>query len=203
MKALGLPLRSIPAVLIPLAVFATSVREARAEAITLSIGSSEGSAESRVRVPVLVEGADQLGPVQLVLRYDPTVLSAGEAKRGALARSGMIYQETPEPGVLRVAMTTDEPITGDGELLAVEFRVVGQPSRRSEIELSNVLAYEWQSLAELLVDTGPGTFTVTGLALPWQHLILIGAGILILGILIGVRMSRRRSLRPTADGGPS
>lgn len=188
----------LPLALLALSSAATSTPARTPEAIVLSVEQAEGTAGSRVTVPIVVEDAERLGPVQFVLKYDPAVLRVEDVGRGSLARAAMVHHELPEPGTLRVALITEGAMDGDGNLVDVEFEVLAS-NQISRLELENARAWEWQSLAELIVDTRAGTFVATG-PLWTSRTGLAVAGLFVMVIVVLLAGRRRRVSAAHASG---
>ena len=163
---------------------------AAADPIRLSFDQAQGAAGTRVKVPLRVKDADQLGPVQLIVKYDAAVLRLETVKPGSLARSAMLHQESPEPGTLRLALITDKAITGDGDLMNIEFTVLGESNASCPLRIPYAQAWEWRSLAQLLVDTQDATFAV---AAPWwaNNWVIAAAIALVLIVLLVCVVSKR------------
>lgn len=184
-------------------IFFCSVLLARAD-VTLKIGDAQGAAGREVEVPITISGSQTVGPIQFMVDYDPRFLEAvadppgAEAKGiafGKVVRGGMVAQNATGGGEWRIAMRSDEPITQDGELLRLRFRVKGKAGDSCTLAFSAAEAWEKESLFAVQVRTQPGTFTVTGGAGSLVSALLGFAVILLViggGIFLLLRFLRRR-----------
>ncbi|MBI5687216.1 MAG: SHOCT domain-containing protein [Verrucomicrobia bacterium] len=166
--------------------------------VTLKVGDARGAPAAEAVVPVLITGSQKVGPIQFMLNYDPRVLEpvADGVVFGKVVSDGMISQNVGSPGELKIALRTDEPITQDGELLRVRFRVKGQQGDSCALTLDAAEAWEKESLFEVRVNTQPGTFTVAGIALPLPLLAAVGGGLILLA-LIALTLAVRRKRVPS------
>ena len=94
------------------------------ERITLTLEIALDQAE--------VYGAD------IVVSYDPTVVSATSASAGNAAQDFLTEGNLSQPGLVRVAMAGAQPITDDGGLLALVFDVVGALGDTSPLQITAI-----------------------------------------------------------------
>ena len=120
---------------------------------------------STVNVPVYLTGAKNVGSLEFVLTYDPTVLEVSDVEAGGLAQGSLFDFGTREPGRLWAGLIDADGISGDGPVAVVAFKVIGPGSSASWLTLENVSTYDASSLLDILTDTRAGNFTVEGLAL--------------------------------------
>ena len=116
----------------------------------------------RVQVPVLLQGAANVGSLEFVLTYDAAVLEAESVELGFLASGALLDFSTETPGALWVAMADANGMTGDGSVVLITFRVLDGNGPGSALELVDVAAFEATSLLDIITDAIPGTFTPTG-----------------------------------------
>ena len=76
-----------------------------------------------------VYGAD------IIVSYDPTVVSANSVSSGDAAQDFVIASNLNQPGLVRVAMASAQPITDDGHLLTIVFDVVGELGDTSPLQI--------------------------------------------------------------------
>ena len=120
---------------------------------------------STINVPIFLTGAKNVGSLEFVLTYDPTVLEVSDVEAGGLAQSSLFDFGTREPGRLWAGLIDADGISGDGPAAVVSFNVIGTGSSASWLTLENVSTYDASSLLDILTDTRAGNFTVEGLAL--------------------------------------
>jgi len=154
---------------------------AQAAAITIKLPAVTGPASSEVKIPINVESAKGCGALQFDLTYDPAVMEVKSVDEGAILSGAMLTFNVPTPGRLKVAVVTQEPLPGDGELAIVSFSV--KDTGQSPLVLDNAKAWEHASNLEMLVSVVPGQFTVTGRSLAlWIALGVIGLVVLLIGV---------------------
>lgn len=177
-----------------LALFAGGVW---ASSVTLRVGSVQAVPGGAADVPIQVQGASNIGAIQMVLVYDAAVLTPETVTRGPLAGSNaLLDSNTQTPGRLALGLVTLDGLQGDGTLATVRFKVLGSAGQSSQLTLEKVEAWEKTSYAPVLVTTEPGQVTVGGgpslglLAL----LAVCGCGVLllVLALVAGLVMLRAR-----------
>jgi hypothetical protein len=158
--------------------------------LTLAVGTHEGSPGETIRVPIEIRGARNLGPVQMLLWYDPEVLEVKTVEQGELLHSVMLDQRVLQPGVLQILMITSDTINGSGPAFVVHFHVIGKGGDSSNLKLDHVAAWQRDPSLEMLVTAENGSFKVRGFALPPWAWIAIAAAVLV--VLLGVIFLRRK-----------
>ncbi len=92
---------------------------------TVSIQSQQAEAGQAIDVPVTVEDFNGIGSVELVVNYDPEVLSLADSVGLIEGAPRDFSANVPEPGELRINWfdaTGENPINfGDGTLLTITF----------------------------------------------------------------------------------
>lgn len=170
--------------------------------ITLKVGDAQGAPGKEVEVPILISGSTKTGPMQFVLDYDHKMLEAiadppdvepRGVVFGKLIGGGMIAQNAAEPGAVKIALRTDEPITQDGELVRVRFLVKGKGGDSCTLNILVPEAWEKQSLFEVPVHVQPGNFRVAGSGIPLPLLIAILAGLAVLVLIIVMVLRRSKT----------
>ena len=117
---------------------------------------------STVNVPIYLTGAKNVGSLEFVLTYDPTVLEVSEVEAGGLAQNSLFDFGVRVPGRLWAGLIDTDGINGDGPLAVVSFKVIGPGSSASQLTLENVATYDARSLLDILTDATSGSFTVDG-----------------------------------------
>jgi hypothetical protein len=162
--------------------------------LTLAVDSKEASPKQEIDIPITVKGANNLGALELVLTYDPAILEAKSADRGALLSNSLLEYYANESGRLAVTLVSQDGVTGDGVVATAHFLVKGQAGQKCALRLENVRAWDGKTHLDFLVTTTAGEFTVKGFPLPWWLIAAIGAAVLLLLVLLLLlRMTRRPS----------
>ena len=118
-----------------------------------------------VNVPIHLTGAENIGSLEFVLTYDPSVLEVSGVEAGGLAQSTLFDFGTRSPGRLWAGLIDSEGINGDGPIAVVSFKVVGPGASTSLLALENITTYNASSLLDILTNATSGSFTVDGRAL--------------------------------------
>ena len=120
---------------------------------------------TNVNVPIHLTGAENIGSLEFVLTYDPSVLEVSGVEAGGLAQSALFDFGTRSPGRLWAGLIDSEGINGDGPIAVVSFKVVGPDASTSLLALENITTYDASSLLDILTNATSGSFTVDGRAL--------------------------------------
>ena len=120
---------------------------------------------TNVNVPIHLTGAENIGSLEFVLTYDPSVLEVSGVEAGGLAQSALFDFGSRSPGRLWAGLIDSEGINGDGPIAVVSFKVVGPGASTSLLALENITTYDASSLLDILTNATSGSFTVDGRAL--------------------------------------
>ena len=120
---------------------------------------------TNVNVPIHLAGAENIGSLEFVLTYDPSVLEVSGVEAGGLAQSALFDFGNRSPGRLWAGLIDSEGINGDGPIAVVSFKVVGPGASTSLLALENITTYDASSLLDILTNATSGSFTVDGRAL--------------------------------------
>ena len=162
-------------------------------AITLTLPEAAGSPGAVVKVPIAVQGAKGCGAIQFDLTYDPSVLEAKEAEEGAVLGGAMLTSNVARPGCLKVALISQQPLAGDGELAVAVFSV--KTSGACPLGLVNARAWDHASNLDMLVSVAPGRFAAAGGggATLWIVLACLAGAVV---LVVAVILRRKRTTKP-------
>ena len=127
---------------------------------TVSVSDTTGAKGSTVEVPINLEGASEVGSMDIILTYDANVLSAVDVEAGALGKNALIESNTANDGEVIIALADSSGIDGDGAVAIVAFEVIGDADTTSALTLEEVLVHNLD-LGEIIPNTESGTFWVT------------------------------------------
>lgn len=113
-----------------------------------------------VAVPIFLEGATNVGSLEFVLIYEPTVLAVTKVEPGALASNALLESSARTPGLVWAGMIDANGISGDGPVAVVTFTVIGVGESSTLLTLENVVAHDATSLLDIITLSSPGSFTV-------------------------------------------
>lgn len=133
---------------------------AMAAGLTVSVSDSTGANGSTSKVPVNLEGASDIGSMDIVLKYDATVLKAVSAEAGELGKNAFIEANTAKEGEVKIALADSSGINGDGTVATISFEVIGEIGSTSPLTLETVSVHSIE-LVEIVTAENSGTFTVT------------------------------------------
>ncbi len=116
---------------------AVQAQAASTASLTLPHLYAEPSERITVTLEIALDQAEVYG-ADIVVSYDPTVVSAASASAGDAAQDLMTASNLSQPDLVRVAMAGAQPITDDGHLLALVFDVVGELGDTSPLQLTTI-----------------------------------------------------------------
>jgi hypothetical protein len=128
--------------------------------LTISVSDITGAKGSTVEVPINLEGASEVGSMDIVLNYDANVLSAVDVEAGALGKNALIESNTARKGKVIIALADSSGINGAGAVASVAFEVIGDAGTTSALTLEAVLVHNLD-LGEIIPTMECGTFLVT------------------------------------------
>jgi len=120
---------------------------------------------SIVNVPIYLTDAKNIGSLEFVLTYDPSVLEVSDVEAGGLAQNALFDFGTRDMGRLWAGMIDSDGINGDGPVAVVSFKVIGPGASTSPLTLEKVFTYDASSLLDILTNATSGSFTVESQAL--------------------------------------
>ena len=113
----------------------------------------------------MVEGASNVGSLELVLVYDPSVLEVTGVERGTLVGDALMVSSMDTPGQVWIGMIDASGISGDGAVAVVTFNVLGTPGSTSSLDLKEIAAHDADTLLALITETIAGGYSVSDGAL--------------------------------------
>jgi hypothetical protein len=165
------------------------VAGAAAATMTVSVDNAAVSAGSKAVIPVKVSGALNLGAMDLVITYDPSVLKFSSADLGELSTNGMIDQNSGTPGTVKIAIVDTKGVSGDGALVKMTFDVVGKNGAMSPVNVQ--VAGAWNlDLVDIPTSVSGGTISVGGGKAPLSVVSVLGA-LCVAVVLLGIRSRRK------------
>ena len=114
-----------------------------------------------VEVLIYAQGARNLGSLQFVLGYEPTVLAATKVARGTIARDAILEFTANVPGRVWAGIVDANGMTGDGPVAVISFDVVGHGEASTALTLAEVMAYDANTLVDIITRTSEGIFQVS------------------------------------------
>ena len=115
-----------------------------------------------ISVPIFLDGAANVGSLEFVLVYEPTVLEVTRVETGALASNALLDFSTPTPGRVWTGMIDTGGITGEGPAAVIIFAVIGNADSSTSLILENVVAYDATASLDIITQASAGSFVVKG-----------------------------------------
>lgn len=128
--------------------------------LVVSIGDIQESSGSTVQVPIALAGAKDVGSVDLVLKYDPSVLKAVSVETADLSKNAIMESNITNQGQIYIALVDASGINGDGEIATISFSVLGETGASSPLSLIEASVYNLE-LVEQQTTAKNGVFTVS------------------------------------------
>jgi hypothetical protein len=142
-----------------LACLAAMIWATPVAAMTVAVGSATGAPGDIVEIPITVEGAKNLGSMDILITYDPAVLSVDSVDSGAL-NTGLLSVNKDTAGTVSIGIVDANGINGEGAIAVIKFKVTGGNGATSALAISNILAYDVKTHVDIQTTTSGGTFTV-------------------------------------------
>jgi hypothetical protein len=164
----------------------------QASSVSLRLPVMEAKAGDMVDISVQATGAPGVGALQLDVIYDSAVLKPDSVSKGALlGKNSLLESKLDTAGRVMIALATLDNIKGNGDILTIRFKVIGQSGQNTSLKLENAFAWEGESHQDILVKLEPGQLKVIGGSsfLIW---IIIAIVVILLMILLFMLLSRRR-----------
>ena len=120
---------------------------------------------TEIQVPVNLEAAKNVGSLEFVLVYEPTVLQVSSVELGPLASTALLESSTKTPGEVWAAMIDAHGITGNGVAAMITFTVIGDSASSTRLALEKVVAHDATSLLDIITQTSPGSYVVKNASL--------------------------------------
>jgi hypothetical protein len=141
------------------------IGQAAAASTTVSVNDTIGAKGKTAEVLLNIEGASALGSMDIVLKYDPSVLSAMTVEGKDLGGNAYIESNTANNGEVVIALADSRGINGNGAFAAITFEVMGNVGSTSPLTFEKVSANNID-LAGISTTTKGGMFKVTSEAPP-------------------------------------
>jgi hypothetical protein len=159
---------------------------ALAQGLAVSFSDSSGSKGDTVKIPIHLEGASNVGAMDILLNYDKAILKAMSIEAGELGKNALMESNTSDNGEVRIVLADAQGINGKGSIAVISFEVIGDVGSTSKLSLDRILVSNLD-LVDVIVTTNDGTFSVTEKAFPLFYIILIIAIIAIIAVIIVVK----------------
>ncbi len=126
-----------------------------ASALTVKVSDATGAVGEAVDVPIVVENAQNLGSMDIVVAFDPEILKVKSVGKGELNK-GLLTSNTGE-GVVAISLADSKGINGNGAVAVITFEVL--KAGTSDLAIQTVKAYDVNTHVDIKVETQNGKFT--------------------------------------------
>ncbi|WP_445474537.1 cohesin domain-containing protein [Methanococcoides methylutens] len=147
-------------------------QNAMGQMVDLDIPDTTTSVGSSIEVPIMMSNGADVGSMDLVVTYDPDILSLASVEKGDLT-NGMVQANTEMEGTIIISIVDVDGITGDGELVVMSFDVIGEDAGSSSLTFTSAQANDVNTYIDIQVGTGDGTVTVEKKGLPGFELWMV------------------------------
>jgi hypothetical protein len=113
-----------------------------AGAVTVSAGEASGAQGSTVQVPLSIDGAMEIGSMDLTLQYDPEIAQAIGVDSGTLAKNSYLESNTGTPGTLKIALADSGGISGSGPVVIITFLLKGGVESSTALTIEEVALHD-------------------------------------------------------------
>lgn len=126
--------------------------------VTIAVGSAEAKVGDTVKLPVTIKNNPGIMAMLIDFKFDSECLQFVGFEKGEIFSD---YETSDAKGVVRLMCVENEDVKGDGEIINLEFKVIGDKSSKTKVEV----ALEENSICnydeELLPSKGKnGTVTI-------------------------------------------
>ena len=118
-----------------------------------------------ISVPILATRAKNVGSLEFVLVYDPAKMEFAQMEAGLLASNALIDSSSSRSGRVWAGIVDVQGINGSGPVAVVKFNVREQAARVLPLTLESIVAFDADTLVDIVTTTTPGQFNGPGLAL--------------------------------------
>ena len=115
---------------------------------------------------VMAVAADNIGALEFVLVYDPSLLELAGVQAGSLVSDALVDLSSPTPGRIWAGIVSVEGIDGNGPLTELTFRWLQEADEPVPLTLESVSAYNADTLVDVIPDIVPGQAERTGAVSP-------------------------------------
>ncbi|WP_167879431.1 LamG-like jellyroll fold domain-containing protein [Methanococcoides sp. NM1] len=128
----------------------------------LTFESRSKATGSIVQIPLTLNGVrDNIGNMDMTLRYDSSVLVATEVVKGSLT-SDSLFDYNIIDGTIKISFADKDGFSGDGSIAHVRFNVVGAEGSSTALDIASLSANR-ADLTPVNIPTKDGVFKVISL----------------------------------------
>ncbi|MBI5698472.1 MAG: hypothetical protein HZC29_08370, partial [Thaumarchaeota archaeon] len=130
--------------------------------VNVTVGNFTGDYGGTVTIPINVSTSVLIGSMDIVFKYNPSLLLLRNITAGTLTGNSLIQTNTNVDGEVRIALADSQGINGSGSVVVMTF-MIGFSGASSPLTLDTVIANDFNTGLEIPVKRVNGVFTATGL----------------------------------------
>jgi hypothetical protein len=116
---------------------------------------------SSVQIPLTLEGIQEnIGNIDMTLRYDPSVLEATGVIKGGLTVGSISDHNILSDGTVKVSLADSQGFSGDGSIAYVKFNVVGAEGTSCPLNIEALAANRASDYQVMEIPAIDGVFRV-------------------------------------------
>lgn len=101
--------------------------------VTISVGSATAKVGDTVKLPVTIKGNPGIMGLIIDFKFDSAQLKFIGFEKGKIFSD---YETSDVDGTVRLTCLEDEDVKGDGELITLEFKVIGKEATTTEVDVA-------------------------------------------------------------------
>lgn len=110
-----------------------------------------------VKVPIMVKEAKQVGSLELLMTYDPTVLKATKVEKGVLANNAMMEFSIDKPGRVWIGIIDAQGMNGNGSIALIHLQAVSKNNENTPLITEKIEAYNSETLLDIITKVSSGS----------------------------------------------
>ncbi len=114
-----------------------------------------------ISVPIDIRDSKNIGSVDIVFTYDPSVLEITEVLPGELTQNAMMEYNAENPGKVNIGIIDTDGISGDGTLVTIGFNVVNDTGT-NQFKLETVKTHDATTLIDVINYATDGIYRAEG-----------------------------------------
>jgi len=124
--------------------------------VSFSIGDINTKKNQKIKVPVLVENANNIGAISLSIDFDPSVVNLTDIQKGDMIQSSIFYTNS-STGNIKIEIISPDGIYGNGTIAFTEFHILEGMKNETYLRLSDVVATDFETFDNIPYHTKNST----------------------------------------------
>ena len=124
-----------------------------------------GAPSNKIKLPIDIQNASNIGSLQIEISYDASVLQATEVEADKLGKDAMIESNLNNPGIIIIGIVDSSGINGSGSIVSISFDVL-EKDAASSLTIKNAAAHDVNTLVDLPTSLTQGSFAAGDVSPP-------------------------------------